>query len=328
MFTTPQQKVRVEFTLKTTLAATGLLLGLALTSPAAAVQCGDTIGPNQTVTFQANLFCDDNTGGLTVIGPAEVQMNGYAIWCQDTDQDGFVPIGLRILGQEAQVHGYGVIADCTYGVYVEGQGRHTVENIKTQRSHTFGFLVESAKNMLRRNTTERGRFGFNVGANSNTLIDNVAILQDEDGFLIDGHKHQLRRNYAYGNEGDGFNIYGKGHKLSENRAENSGSDGFDLQEGDAKKVTLHKNLAILNRQDGFQISGHQHKLVQNGAYRNQHDGIQVHDASHIKLIGNEALDNNQGAYPGIFDLKDLTPNCNTNTWKDNTFGTASQPCIQ
>ncbi|MGH8006978.1 MAG: hypothetical protein ACREQ3_08205 [Candidatus Binatia bacterium] len=31
---------------------------------------------------------------------------------------------------------------------------------------------------------------------------------------------------------------------------------------------------------------------------------------------------------GLFDLKDQIPNCGTNTWKRNSFGTASQPCIQ
>jgi hypothetical protein len=41
-----------------------------------------------------------------------------------------------------------------------------------------------------------------------------------------------------------------------------------------------------------------------------------------------AVGNNQGNASFAFDLNDLTPNCGTNTWKNNAFGTASQPCVQ
>src|SRR5262245_47138880 len=112
MIMTRQQKAK---TIKNTLAAAGLLLGLALASSAAAVQCGQPIGPNQTVTLQADLVCDDNTGGLTVTGPATVNLNGHTIRCVDTNQDGVAPNGLFILGQEAKVRD-GIVDSCSYGV--------------------------------------------------------------------------------------------------------------------------------------------------------------------------------------------------------------------
>jgi parallel beta-helix repeat protein len=289
------------------------------------VQCGDTIGPNQTVTLQENLYCDDNPG-LTVIGPAEVHLNGHTIHC--TNPVGAMRNGLFILGKKAKVHG-GIIDECLYGVYVEGQGHHTVEDVAVVYNFEVGFLVGSDKNTLRRNETVFGRYGFVVRATGNILLDNSANRHGKDGFVIDGNKHQLLQNLADENDGDGFSIYGVGHKLTENVARYNSFDGFDLQEGHAKKITLHKNLALNNGQDGFQISGKHHKVLENEAKNNAHDGIQVHEANNIKLIGNVVLDNNQANYPTIlFDLKDLTPNCDTNTWKKNTFGTASQPCIQ
>jgi parallel beta-helix repeat protein len=327
MMTMQQQQTK---TVKPLLAAASLLLGLALASPAVAVQCGDTIGPNQTITLQTDLICDDNTGGLTVIGPAEVNLNDHTIQCQDTNQNGVVPLGLHLLGKAAKVYGYGIVKDCVFGVSVEGEGRHTVDHLTVRNSRLFNFYVASDKNDILQSDAENGGYGFVIGDHShkNFLYENFSSYHDNEGFVIDGNNHQLYRNSAGDNGGDGFSLYGQRHTLTENVAFRNQSDGFDLQEGAAKKITLRKNLAKRNGQDGFQISGEQHKLTENDANENANDGIQVHEASHIKLTGNKALNNNQGAYPGIFDLKDLTPDCGTNTWKQNIFNTASQPCIQ
>jgi hypothetical protein len=51
--------------------------------------------------------------------------------------------------------------------------------------------------------------------------------------------------------------------------------------------------------------------------------------SETTLTNNVAVGNNQGNSLYAFDLlHDHRPNCGTNTWKKNTFGTASQLCIQ
>jgi hypothetical protein len=325
----------MRFTLKSALATTSLLLGLAMASPAAAVQCGDTIGPNQTVTLQADLLCDLTTGGLTVIGPAEVHLAGYDIKCQDLTQTGAVPVGIEILGRKAKVYGssdnvFGIVSDCFYGGAVRGEGRHTVEGVMVQRGHEAGFYVASGKNTLRQNYTDQGPYGFVVEGQStnNKLFDNFAIFHGHNGFHIHGSKHQLQRNTAALNEGDGFRVNGVGHKLRGNLADRNGFDGFDVQ-GDAQQVTLQQNRATANGKEGFEVSGQKHRLTQNLAYENENSGIDVEDdASNIVLMRNEALDNNQGNDPDSFDLTDQTPDCDTNTWKNNTFETASQPCIR
>lgn len=65
----------------------------------------------------------------------------------------------------------------------------------------------------------------------------------------------------------------------------------------------------------------------NKSFHNGGSSVEVDGQQH-KLVSNETRDNNQGNYPDAFDLTDENPDCGTNTWKDNTFGTASQPCIQ
>jgi hypothetical protein len=330
MTTIRQEKATATgFTLKHTLAAAGLLLGLAIASPAAAVQCGDVIGPNVTVALSGSISCDNTTNpALTIVGPAKVDLSQFTILCNDVNQDGTPPTGLRILGQKAQVHG-GFPSGCYDGVDVEGEGRHTVKNVRAESSRIHGFFITSTKNILRQNRAMIDKYGFVVGGNSNTLLDNTADISHSDtSFKIEGNNNRLRRNFAGGSNFDGFSIFGEGNKLTENEARGNGVDGFDVQEG-AAKITLRKNFARNNGDDGFEISGQQHKLIENEASDNIANGILAHEASHITLLGNVALDNNQANYPTIlFDLKDLTPDCSTNTWKHNTFGTASQPCIQ
>jgi parallel beta-helix repeat protein len=332
MFTTRQRKTKgTACTLKNTLATAGLLLGLVLASPAVAVQCGDTIGPNVSVTLSESLICDSTTNyvALTIIGPAEVHLNGFTIQCHDTNQDGVVPTsGLFLDGHNAQVHGSGIVKDCFVGVAVSGEGRHLVKNVETQNNREMGIAVLSAKNTLRGNKASTSRYGFVVGlsSDSNTLIENTAA-GNKVGFIIDGYKQQLRRNVADTNVEDGFRIYDDKHTLIGNRAERNSVNGFAVQEAGIE-ITLRKNVASNNGQDGFQISGQGHKLIENEASANRGNGIQVHEANHIKLMNNVALANNQDHSLDAFDLADEIPNCDTNTWKQNTFGTANQPCIQ
>lgn len=329
MTTTSQQKAkRSEFTLKTTLVAAGLLLGLTLASPATAVQCGDTIGPNVTETLTGSITCDNDTAALTIVGPAAVDLTNFTILCDDANHDNRRPSGLVILGQEAKIQG-GAVVGCSSGVSVEGEGSHTVENVQVEFSRLHNFFVGSSKNILRRNQATRGLVGFVTGNQSygNRLLENVAE-ENNLGFGVDfGNKHQLHRNYAYANVNAGFSISGEEHTLTENKAEDNIRFGFFLPF--AEKVILRQNQALRNGNVGFAINGgEQLKLIENVARLNGADGITLMYTSESKVINNVASDNNQDNTPVAFDLNDNTPNCDTNTWKDNTFGTANQPCIQ
>lgn len=375
MLTTSQQKVRsISGLLKKTLIAAGLLYSLTFTSLAAAVQCGDTIGPNVTVTLSGSLACDDTLPSLIIVGPAEVDMTALSIVCDDANQDQNVPPGVVLIGKGAKVRG-GAIVGCSYGVYLSGKGNHTVEHMDVASNRLAGFYVQSSDNTLqenyaagnetgfqtgedthhnklRRNSAVSNQIGFYlprgvkhkldrntasanldsgfwiVGGEEHKLTENTAE-HNRSGFDIDGVKHHLRRNVASFSDSDGFTIFGEEHHLTQNEARDNIGDGFNIQDNTAN-ITLQRNVSSHSENgDGFKLSGQEHQLLHNEATRNWRDGIDIQpDATGIVLTRNNARDNNKASSMTIFDLTDWSFNCGTNMWKSNTFGTASQPCIQ
>jgi hypothetical protein len=110
----------------------GLAVGACAGSPAAALQCGDTIGPNISATLSGTLICDDVANGLTIVGPANLTLDGLFIYCPDLNQNGTTPSsGLRILGRNVRIDGTelngGSVVFGRTGVEVAGEGRHKVE---------------------------------------------------------------------------------------------------------------------------------------------------------------------------------------------------------
>lgn len=321
----------MAFTLKNALATMSLLLSAALASPAAAVQCGDTIGPNVTVALSGSITCDNTTGGLTIVGPAKVDLTDFAISCNDTNQDGVVPTGLALLGKQVQVRG-GHVFSCQTGVRLAGQGLHRVEDLYVAgRFVGVSYRVESDKNTLRQNQGGYDGIGFWVIGHSNTLRKNTVEYARRYGFYIEGDNTRLERNSASRNRGQnarGFQlIYSTGHKLTANEATDNEADGFHGY--GVEQVTLRGNRAFRNGSTGMMISGGKgHRLTGNEARENWGDGILMAGASETTLTNNVAVGNDQVNSLYAFDLNDYSANCGTNTWKNNTFGTASQPCVQ
>ena len=305
----------------------GLLLGLTMPSPAAAVQCGDTIGPNVDETLTGSITCDNPAVALTIVGPAKVDLTNFSILCDDANHDYLRPSGLVILGKGARIQG-GFVSGCFSGVSVEGEGGHVVENVQVEFSRVHNFFVGSSKNTLRQNQATRGLVGFVTGDQSsgNRLLGNIAE-RNLVGFGVDfGSKHQLYRNYAYANAYAGFSLSGEGHTVSQNEAADNTNFGFFLLF--AEKNIVLKNRALRNGSSGFAIdSGDQHQLTENVARLNGANGILLTDTRASKMIDNVASDNNQDKTIDFFDLNDDVPNCDTNVWEGNTFGTANQPCI-
>ena len=102
----------------------GLLASFALSTPAQAqVNCGDTVGPNETVTLIGEIsICDDFHGNIVVQGPATLDLGGFDIRCADLDNDGVLPQGVVLLGEKARVRN-GSITGCGIGVTVGGGGK-------------------------------------------------------------------------------------------------------------------------------------------------------------------------------------------------------------
>lgn len=107
------------------------------------------------------------------------------------------------------------------------------------------------------------------------------------------------------------------------------------------------NTSTFNNQHGFTLNGGNNNTFNaNNASNNGAGGILLFIATGNNVTGN-TLNNNGGSGigitsgtgtgnnlntntaqgNGIFDLEDDNPNCGSNTWTQNTFGTANQPCI-
>lgn len=288
---TKQQKktTTTGLTLKHTLATVGLMLGFAWAAPAAAVQCGDVIGPNVTVALHGTLTCDDaTTAALTIVGPADVDLSDLDIACNDANQNGYVSLGLIIGGQGAKVYD-GVVNGCYHGVLVWGQGQHLIKRMTTIFSHALGFYVASSGNTLTQNRAADS--GFFIGTDTNKLSENVAeYCHWGAGFQIEGNKNQLDRNVARYGGWFGFSIYGgEGNRLTANMVTDNEWGGFEIK---ANKTTLRQNQALRNDYTGFEIEGHKNQLDGNVVryITGNGDGFALYGGDDNRLTANVVTD--------------------------------------
>lgn len=314
------------------LAVAGLAVAAALTYAAAAgaqvVACGGIVGPNQKVVLDADLACTAATGGITVVGPATLDLGGHRIGCAaETDR----PIGVTLIGKGAQLRNGSVIG-CKAGVQVSGEGRHRIEHVTAAADFEAGFRVDSDANTLRDDTgggTTNG-IDFVVRGNRNLL--------DGDTTVVDGLAPAPI----------GFRIVGSGNRLRGNTSADHRQFGFHLDFASERSV-LHANTATGNHSAGIQVDGQRTSLTGNMLLANTRDGILV-TAPAVRLTRNEARDNgaagirlaagvggavishntaldNDRRDVGASDLADDTPGCSTNRWRANVFATASEACI-
>ena len=323
--------------------------------------CGDTVGPNGTVVLQGHIgLCDDDTGGLKVVGPVTLDLNGFQLVCFDSDQDKRLPIGIEIVGKKAVVRN-GQVQGCATGVSVAGQGQHRVERIRALNNrHGFevpgkqntliknearnnsmtGFSVAGSNNTLRANTVPymyTAHFvagpGFVIAGEDNKIIKNTAKKSYDAGFFIRGKQHFVDGNFADENAA-GFVVDGESHTLSNNIAGDSLATGFRVQ---GNQMTLKDNAARYNAGQGFlvdnaawpELAG-ESLLQQNVAEYNGQSGIVVgqYAGGNNRLLENTALNNNLRGAATAFDLADFNANCGTNQWQQNIYGSSNQPCVQ
>ena len=306
--------------LKQLMLTTSFLLGLSTVPlPAHALQCGETVGPNETVVLDSDIgpCTEQNDGGITVIGPATLDMNGFTLECIDFGNPHELPDGITIEGKGAKVRN-GSIENCRYGVVVAGEGKHRLEELTSRGSLYHGFHILSGQNTLTANTAqESGHEGFNVWGGRNTFTANIAQLNGDDGFHVSwvqtkqtrnkltrniardngfsgfytsSDQNTFRLNEALRNDRDGFHISsGEKNKLIQNTASRNEGDGFDI-DGDANSLT--RNAATNNDGDGFYTSYDKVRFVRNTALNNLRDGFEI-SGDRVKLLANRAEQNGE-----------------------------------
>jgi hypothetical protein len=303
--------------------------------------CGGRIQPGETVVLREDLQCDGRSPGLTVEGPAILDLNGYAIRCDDANGDGNAPqAGILVIGSGATVRN-GVVRDCAEGILVAGDGRHLVAGMTALFSESSGLRVASDSNLIRDNqifftaadglevdgrlnrvignsATGNQGFGYFV-RQRNTLTRNIASGNRDAGFVVVGVRSVVSRNRVLGSP-RGFLVTGQRNRFTANEAEACGA-GFTI-DGPARGNVLARNEMSDNKL-GVLVIGDGNRLVGTRAERNEQDGIRLlATVADTTVKDSVALDN------GRFDLVDDTPGCGTNAWRGSTFGKSNQGCVE
>ena len=347
------------------IASLSALLLLASNTPAPAQVCGDTIGPNETVTLTADIGpCTDSvSAALTIIGPAKVDLNGHQIQCDSTSPSN----GVDVLGSGAYVSG-GSIRGCdAYSLRVGGTGKHSVTSIAIKGGVDSGKGVEvltgSDLNRLTDIVVTNSGTGFHIFGNKGKLSGLTASSSDDEGIILEGSSNKVTRMTAVNSTKEGIIVNGSNNKIQDCEAVTSGNGGIVLNGannslkdcsairglGDGFEVNGAGNSISAaesdnNGQRGYDIFGDATRLSDSTAVNNGGDGVLLQEAAStvtgVRSIGNggNGIQVDAGNVHsisrsvalesgGTHDIRDNT-NCAGATWNDNTFRSANDPCIQ
>jgi parallel beta-helix repeat protein len=158
-----------------------------------------------------------------------------------------------------------------------------------------GFLIESSNNTIEKSVADynllNGFLTFSFSPlTGNTLQENVAYLNNGEGFNFGGTKGSYNNNTATLNDGNGFRLVGDDNVFLRNTAANNDSDGFYVL-GSTNR--LFENTASDNQGVGFLVVGSttvNNKLVRNISIGNALHGFEVNDntvASDNVTVANE-----------------------------------------
>ena len=282
-----------------------LSLALGITPLAQAqLACGGTVAGRTTVVLQADIGpCDDNAGPIRVHGPATLDLNGHTITCADLDGDDELPDGIVMIGKAAKVRN-GRIQGCADGLALMGEGRHQVKNIISQLNTESGFDVRSDRNKVQRSIARRNqREGFRIVkgfdiVTGNALLHNIAENNQQGGFsMLFGVRNKLIANTMTDNNGSGFFVFvGIENQLKNNRVQ--GNNG------------------------GIIVLGLKNRIIRNQVENNRGVGIGLAvDTALGTPTGANLVTRNTALGNSSADLYDDQPDCGTNKWKKNKYGT-------
>lgn len=151
-------------------AATGALLAAA---PAAAVQCGDTLGAG-TFVLQADLVCDSASGfgvGLTLTDGADLNLNGHSV----SMTIGGSGTSVEIVGTGASLHD-GSVGTAETAVVITGSGNR-LWNLSVATSINFGIWLKSANGNQITSTQVSGAavYGVILQSSNRNRLDQLTV---------------------------------------------------------------------------------------------------------------------------------------------------------
>jgi parallel beta-helix repeat protein len=176
--------------------------------------------------------------------------------------------------------------------------------------------------------------GMYLQAMSNSDIHDVVLMHNSFGIVTNfGVGDHFKTNVAAQNTTAGFDLRDNNDHVEMNTATGNGKPG-DLFQGVGIEIQGNDNEVVNNITDGnpnsgiYIASGSNNRIHDNTTDGNTAYGIAIQGGAQGNDIhNNTALGNGSPTSPFFTgDLADGNLNCGSNTWHNDTFITAFQPC--
>ncbi|WP_444927065.1 right-handed parallel beta-helix repeat-containing protein [Microbulbifer sp. TRSA002] len=211
----------------------------------AAVECGDTITTAEILT--EDLLNCSGTPALTIEGPTgSLDMNGFTLEC-----GGGSTRGIDVQGNAA-VLSNGVVDGCAVGIFVIGDGFHSVQSMTVQDGINTGIWLVSEYNIVSGSTVTDGyTIGIEVSGESNSAIGNFLVEGNQAapfrGIAINGNNAFVAQNFCDNNSQGGIVIQpSSGGQVIQNSVTNGGQTGISMEGGGQSDYLVTGNIATGN----------------------------------------------------------------------------------
>lgn len=287
-------------------------------------------------------------GVLNPVNGEFVLLAGQTIDC------GGEGVGIHLSGiSDVHINGgdTGIVTNCTEAIRVEGGGDNHINAVRIENNTCDGIVLEkSSFNHLNGNIIQHnGCAGIKVIRGGKNHINGNTITDNNIGvFMVASIGDALNTNNVSFNERGGICLArGGGHKITSNIVVGTGS--LDLSEGflpGAGILLIATSGNVINGNEsnensiGIGVSRESRDNIIRGNTTNDNIvgpppcigtclrvptgvGIGLSDGAALSLVqGNDSAGNI------TWDLFDGDPVCTSETWKGNTFSSASESCIQ
>ena len=327
-----------------------------------ATNCGTVISQSTQLTGDIGPCY---TGGLTVAADnVTLDLNRHGVVGFQDPRDGSV-VGISLQQRSGVTITNGTVSGFDAGIHIAGGSGNTVDDMQIHDNigpdsvflSQFGdgiFIEQSASNQIVHNVIDHnGVFDgigvFGVGSDGNTIVNNVVEnnigTSDHgptgEGIIINGasggtptavHSSQVINNVVRNNASGGIaNINEIGGTILKNQVEGNGTansfgNGIGVQIGrnwnlGPTQMLIQHNDVRGNGVDGIRLG------TAFGFFRGSPQGNTVTDNVSVGNATNPGVDLYERGIKG-YDLHDLAPNCGTNVWSRNQWGSAgfSPPC--
>ena len=285
------------------------LLGLGFQIPQAwAIECGATLGGGK-FKLTKNVMCDSSSGdgpAIALTSDSTLDLNGFAVLCNDTEREGIVLEGRKIKLQNGDISG------CRNGIVVTGM-EHKLKHLLVINNGRNGLEFDESDDNRVKNVRAyfNGRTGFNImRSNGNHVHGSLATNNGRQGFKIDGRADPDERMDA-----------AKDNVIRNSVAFLNCRDGIEIDEGDDNSV-----IGSVAKSNGNKAACE----VFGGSFRPQfYAGFDVTDGSNFNTLKNNKASGNQGCNiklgesecrgeRNLWDENADTGGCfSSNSWENN-----------